>query len=87
MLDQVLYETDENNNVLREYTYANGQPVTMTKENKTYYYLVNHHGDVIALTDDDKNVVASYTYDAWGNILSQSGIEKLAEENPYRYAG
>jgi RHS repeat-associated protein len=30
-------------------------------------------------------VVATYSYDAWGNILSQSG--SLASVNPYRYAG
>jgi RHS repeat-associated protein len=29
--------------------------------------------------------VAEYEYDAWGNILSQTG--SLASENPYRYAG
>nr|WP_232515776.1 RHS repeat-associated core domain-containing protein [Aeribacillus pallidus] len=28
---------------------------------------------------------ARYQYDAWGNLLSQSG--SLADENPYRYAG
>lgn len=83
--DQVLYETDGNNQVLREYTYDdNGQPLTMTTNGKTYYYLVNYHGDVIALIDTAGNEVASYTYDAWGNILTQDG--PMAEENPYRYA-
>ncbi|MFC4766472.1 RHS repeat-associated core domain-containing protein [Effusibacillus consociatus] len=37
------------------------------------------------MTDGNGNVVASYTYDAWGNILSQSG--SAASLNPYRYAG
>jgi len=35
--------------------------------------------------DESGNVVAQYTYDAWGNILSQSGA--LASSNPYRYSG
>ncbi|HWL25286.1 MAG TPA: RHS domain-containing protein, partial [Ureibacillus sp.] len=39
----------------------------------TYYYLTNYRGDVLAMTDESGNVVASYSYDAWGNILSQSG--------------
>ncbi|MEW6107500.1 MAG: RHS repeat-associated core domain-containing protein [Bacillota bacterium] len=30
-------------------------------------------------------MVASYRYDAWGNILEAAG--PLAEVNPYRYAG
>jgi RHS repeat-associated protein len=84
--DNVLYETDGNNNVLREYTYnGNGIPLTMTMNGNLYYYLFNHHGDIIGLTDSAGNVVASYTYDAWGNILTQTGA--MASVNPYRYAG
>ena len=37
------------------------------------------------MTDQSGNVVASYTYDAWGNILASSGT--MAGNNPYRYAG
>ena len=57
----------------------------MSANGKDYYYLFNHHGDIIALTDGSGEVVASYSYDAWGNILSQSG--PMATENPYHYAG
>jgi RHS repeat-associated protein len=39
----------------------------------------------VAVTDTKQNTVATYTYDAWGNILAQSGT--FAKENPYRYAG
>ena len=52
---------------------------------KVYYYLTNYRGDLLALTDEIGTVVAEYTYDAWGNILSQTG--EMAKENPYRYAG
>lgn len=84
--DNVLYETDGNNKVLNEYTYDDkDHPLTMTTNGQTYYYLINYRGDVIALTDSTGNVVASYTYDAWGNVLTQSG--QLASQNPYRYAG
>ncbi|WP_084279108.1 RHS repeat-associated core domain-containing protein [Anoxybacteroides tepidamans] len=62
-----------------------GRPATMTKGGATYYYHVNGHGDVVALTDASGNVVAQYEYDAWGNILSKTGA--LATANPYRYAG
>lgn len=48
-----------------------------------YYYIYNAHGDVIGLTDDNGNVVNSYEYDAWGNVLSKTE----AIENPIRYAG
>ncbi|MBB3907221.1 hypothetical protein [Anoxybacteroides rupiense] len=35
-----------------------GCPVTMTKGGVTYYYHLNGHGDVVALTDASGNVVA-----------------------------
>ncbi|KAA2302214.1 hypothetical protein FY526_20995, partial [Clostridioides difficile] len=83
--DKVIYETDGNNKTLREYTWDDsGSPVAMTKDGLNYYYHLNGHGDVVSLTDRTGNEVAKYEYDAWGNILNQSG--SLADENPYRYA-
>jgi RHS repeat-associated protein len=83
---RLLYETDKNNNVIVEYTWDdNSQPLTMTKNGVTYHYHVNGHGDVTALTDANGNIVAEYEYDAWGNILSQTG--SMASEDPLRYAG
>jgi RHS repeat-associated protein len=74
------------NNILAEYTWdAEGNPVSMTKNGTTYYYHLNGHGDVVALTDQNGQIVSEYEYVARGNILSQSGT--LASENPYRYAG
>jgi hypothetical protein len=43
----------------------------MTRGGQTYYYQLNGHGDVAALTD------------AWGNIIKETGNI----ENPYRYLG
>ncbi len=84
--DKVMYETDGNNNIIAEYTYdKQGNPVTMIKNGETYYYHVNGHGDVTALTDESGNIVAQYQYDAWGNIISMSGT--MAESNTIRYAG
>ena len=37
-------------------------------------------------TDTSGNTAAQYTYDAWGNILSQSS-GTIASANPLRYAG
>jgi RHS repeat-associated protein len=85
--NRVLYETNASNQMTCYYTYtAGGQLLSMTRVGgDTYFYHYNAHGDVIAVTDIQQNTVATYTYDAWGNILSQSG--SFAEENPYRYAG
>lgn len=83
--DQIIYETDASNHVTVEYTWDDeGNPVAMTKDGQTYYYHLNGHGDVVRLTDQTSNVVASYEYDAWGNILEISG--PLAELTPFRYS-
>ena len=51
----------------------------------TYYYVLNLQGDVVKLVNASGTVVASYEYDAWGNILSKSGA--MADKNPLRYRG
>ncbi|MEL3962350.1 RHS repeat-associated core domain-containing protein [Lysinibacillus endophyticus] len=84
--NQVLFEEDANGSMTKAYTYDdNGYPLTMTYEGKIYYYLTNYRGDVLALVNELGEEVATYTYDAWGNILSESG--SMATINPYRYAG
>jgi len=56
---------------------------------QTYYYVLNLQGDVVKLIHYipgfEYDSVATYEYDAWGNIVSSSG--KLAEINPLRYRG
>ena len=36
-------------------------------------------------TKKDSTQVATYTYDAWGNILTKTG--SMADINPFRYRG
>ena len=53
-----------------------------------YYFLKNLQGDVIAIANSKGNVVANYTYDAWGEctiVSDTTGI--IARVNPYRYRG
>ncbi len=59
----------------------NGNEVS---DNYTYHY--NPRDDVIALTDQSGQVVASYDYDSWGNP-QESKRTGIALENPFRYAG
>ena len=51
---------------------------------QTYYYVLNLQGDVVKLIHYipgfEYESVATYEYDAWGNIVSSSG--RLAEINP-----
>lgn len=91
----VLYETNASNTITAYHTYnTNGQLMARTEVNNnshvSYYYHYNAHGDVVMVTNGTGTtkadlIVASYVYDAWGNIVYQEG--QYADKNPYRYAG
>jgi len=49
---------------------------------KNEYYIHNAHGDITALTDGKGEVINSYSYDAFGNILDS--VEKI--ENRFKYS-
>ena len=49
-------------------------------------YVYNKDGVRLAMTDKDGQIVASYEYDAWGNVL-KSEAKGIAADNPFGYAG
>ena len=62
----------------------------------TYYYVFNGQGDVIGITDGYGNMLARYTYDAWGKPLTitdgagtdvSGNASHIANVNPIRYRG
>ena len=71
---------------------AYGNPYTFTYSDGTisfvYHYVLNLQGDVIRLVTDDGITVATYAYDAWGNIIDMDYTYKaVADANPLRYRG
>ena len=63
-----------------------GALVGFNNETKTYIYTRNAQGDIVSITDiATETVVATYTYDSWGNVLTATGI--MANINPFRYRG
>ena len=62
---------------------------------KTYFFVKNQQGDIIAITNKDGGVVARYRYDAWGKVVSVtdkdgnpiSSSNNIANINPFRYRG
>ncbi|MCU5102190.1 RHS repeat-associated core domain-containing protein [Bacillus cereus] len=54
------------------------------KSEEALYY--NPRGDVVAMTNQNKEVVATYEYDAWGNVV-KSDTKGIAADNPFGYAG
>jgi RHS repeat-associated protein len=57
----------------------------MNYNGNEYFYITNLQGDIIELVDISGNIVATYSYDAWGNIISKFGT--ISDINPYRYRG
>ena len=51
----------------------------------TYYYITNLQGDVLAMITGSGTVVASYSYDPYGKVLSAT--KEMADINPLRYRG
>ena len=86
--DQVTYETNGADNIY--YTYgADGNLISMNLNGAEYYYIRNGQNDIIGLFDGAGTQVVSYTYDAWGKLISTDGSLKdtVGVKNPYRYRG
>lgn len=90
---QVIEERDENDDVVRSYTYGNyiDEPITMTNSTDTYYYHTNTLYSAAAITDSAGTVVEQYRYTAYGKptILDSQGreIATSAIGNAYLYTG
>ena len=68
---------------------AGEKPVLVNFNGTMYTYVYSLQGDVVALLDAGGNVVVEYKYDAWGNIIGQTGslVSTLGYLNPFRYRG
>ena len=64
---------------------ASGMPFAVKYNGDLCYYVTNLQGDVMSIVDPQGEVVASYSYDPYGNILTATG--PLADVNPLRYRG
>ena len=71
------------NNVIWYIYDSNGEILGFTYNDTPYYYLKNQQSDVYKVVDASGTIVASYTYDPWGKVLSATG--EMAEINPIRY--
>ena len=57
----------------------------LSGEDRIPDYDTNSQGSIRAIVDENGNLMASYTYDAWGSLISYNGT--LAEKNDYLYTG
>ena len=90
---RILAEKASNGTTI-EYVYdESGSPVSMIYNGEKYYFIKNLQGDVIQLRNAQNSLVANYSYDPWGKVLSvtdSDGMEitntsHVAHMNPIRY--
>ena len=81
-----------------EYYYDAQGVIGFKYDGNVYYYKKNLQGDIDRIYDANKNLVAEYKYDAWGNhrVYTSGGIDitenmsynsSVAKLNPFRYRG
>ena len=58
-------------------------------QNQYYFYVKNHLGDIMGIVDSENNMIVSYSYDAYGNILEIKDFSTngLSSVNHYTYRG
>jgi RHS repeat-associated protein len=79
---QVIAETDDADNVTTSYTYGDDL-LSMMKSGEIWNYQYDGLGSTRSLTDASGNESDTYTYDAFGSLLSETG----STENDYLYTG
>ena len=79
----VVLETDGSGATQASYVVSQGEVLAQTRGGATSYSLLDGQGSVRALTNGSGGITDSYSYDAFGNLLTSSG----STINPYRYTG
>ena len=83
---KVISEYDGSDNLTDKYAYGTRRRVVSRKiesSGNVYFYHQDELGSVVRITDINGNVVNSYDYDDYGNIISQT--ENIT--NDYTYTG
>ena len=81
----VIYQTDGTNDIYFFYD-RNDEIVGFKYNGNNYFYVKNAMGDITDIADSSGVVVASYTYDPWGSVLSVTGSNaEIGNLNPFRY--
>ena len=68
---------------------AQNRPAVVVYNGTAYAYVKSLQGDIVAILDENGNMVVSYGYDAWGAPLWCTGelAETLGKVQPFRYRG
>ncbi len=81
-LSQVIAELDQDNQIKVAYLYGDDL-VSQYRDNEVNYYHYDGLGSTRTLTNPSSEITDSYTYDAFGELLEQTG----ETDNNYLYTG
>ena len=86
---QCLADVDESGNVICSYVWGEGIDNLLAVKigGNVYYPLTDIQGMVWGYADSQNNVVARWTYDAWGNVLSETCTVPALAFVRYRFQG
>jgi len=97
--ETITFTYDANGNLIRQsngisFIYDASGVCGISHGNSTYFYRKDILGNIVAILDANGEIVAKYTYDAWGNytITDTNGNvitdeNHIANLNPFRYRG
>ena len=88
----IIFEQTNDNMIYYIYD-ASGNVIGLKYNDDIYYYEKNIQNDITGIMDDSFNMLATYEYDSWGNILSIKDTNgntitdssNIALVNPFRY--
>ncbi|MEK6762395.1 MAG: LamG-like jellyroll fold domain-containing protein [Nitrospirota bacterium] len=83
--EDIVLEYDGSNVLQARYTHGPGidEPIAVTKGGSTFFYHQDGLGTVTELTDSAGATAKSYSYDAYGTLVDQTGTV----DQPYTYTG
>ena len=85
----MIVSENRNGNIIQYYYNEAGSVIGLRYNGNDYFFRRTVNGDIIAILNTSGEVVVTYEYDPWGNILSTSGsmAATLGADNPFRYRG
>ena len=86
---QCIADVDEHDNVVASYVWGEGIDNLLAVKigDASYYPLTDIQGTVWGYVDSANNIVASFDYDAWGNVLASTSTIPALARNRYRFQG
>ena len=85
----MIVSENRNGNIIQYYYNEAGSVIGLRYNGNDYFFRRTVQGDIIAILNTSGEVVVTYEYDPWGNILSTSGsmAATLGADNSFRYRG